>query len=261
MPKPVDNQPSPLDIVDSFTIASVATIIVIRSFLAVSGYPQLGGDGFHIAHMLWGGIALTVALLMSLLQRTANREVLALLGGVGFGFFIDEIGKFVTSDNNYFYHGSFLLMYLSLLLIWGLSRITVARSQKQLLFLPAVWPSQPLEKLLIVVWVCTQLVGLPLLSYSWTGGGIVAFLQLLCVSIYCLALLLGLAYAYFRQSARAASILRQATCLAIITVMPFLYYLNPLFALVNTLCAVLIMVGLSEVSVKQLLRRAVPWIG
>ncbi len=258
MSQPIDNQPSSLDVVDSFIIASVATIIVIRSFLAVTGYPQLGGAGFHIAHMLWGGIALTIALLMSLLQRSANRELLALLGGVGFGFFIDEIGKFVTSDNNYFYHGSFLLMYLALLLVWLISRIVVSRSQQQLLFLPAVWPKQRLEQSLIVGWACTQLVGLPLLTYSLGRSDLFALLQLTFVSVYCLALLLGLVQLLLRQSERAASTLRQATFIAIITVLPLLYYLNPLFALVDTICSVLVMVGLSEVSVKQLLQRIFP---
>ncbi len=35
--------------------------------------PELGGHGLHIAHLLWGG------------------------------FFIDELGKFITQDNDYFF--------------------------------------------------------------------------------------------------------------------------------------------------------------
>ncbi len=249
------NQPSRLDIIDTFVIASIATIIVIRAVLSLLGFPKLGGDNFHIGHMLWGGLALTAALLISLLQRQANRELLALLGGVGFGFFIDEIGKFVTSDNNYFYHGSFLLMYLSLLVIWLICRILVARSEQQLLYLPATWPQRRYERALVVIWVLSQLAAIPLLTYSIWTTSLWVLLQLACIIVYLLTLLLGVWYIVNDASQRAASTIRLATFVAIITVLPLLYYLNPGFALGNTLCAVLVMVGLSEVSLRQIIRR------
>ena len=253
-----NNQPSPLDIVDGFVIASVATIVVIRTTLAITGYPRLGGDAFHIAHMLWGGLALTAALLVSLLQRQANREVLALLGGVGFGFFIDEIGKFVTTDNNYFYTGSFLLMYLSLLGIWLMSRVIVAQSQHQLFALPAVWPTRRIEQRLVMIWVILQLVGLPFLAYNLHAHNSWVALQLGCIAVYYFALMYGLIQVARQKTETAARTLRLATFIAVITVLPLLYYLNPLFALIDTVCAVLVMIGLSEVSLKQLAGRLLP---
>ena len=39
-----------------FLFAAVATVLLVRTFLAVSGYPQVGGGGLHIAHVLWGGL-------------------------------------------------------------------------------------------------------------------------------------------------------------------------------------------------------------
>lgn len=96
-----------------FLVAGVAAVLLIRFYLHVTGYPQVGGGTLHIAHMLWGGLLMLAALIL-LLSYLGRRVRLwgALLGGLGFGTFIDEIGKFVTRDNDYFYRPAFALMYV-----------------------------------------------------------------------------------------------------------------------------------------------------
>jgi crotonobetainyl-CoA:carnitine CoA-transferase CaiB-like acyl-CoA transferase len=100
-------------LLERFLVASVTTILVIRFFLATTGYPQLGGRGLHIAHMLWGGLLMLIALILSLAFLGRRVQTLAaLLGGIGFGAFIDELGKFITSDNNYFFQPTIALIYV-----------------------------------------------------------------------------------------------------------------------------------------------------
>ena len=94
-----------------------ASVALTRLFLELTGYPQLGGGGYHIAHVLWGGLLLFVAALLPLIW--INRWVYtidAILAGIGVGLFIDEVGKFITQANDYFHPAAAPIVYAVFLL-------------------------------------------------------------------------------------------------------------------------------------------------
>ena len=102
-----------------FLISSVVMILVIRTQLWLTNYPQLGGGSLHIAHLLWGGLFMLVAIWFALIYVNRwSRRVAAVLGGIGFGFFIDELGKFITEDNDYFFRPAAPLIYIIFILLF-----------------------------------------------------------------------------------------------------------------------------------------------
>lgn len=103
-----------------FSVACALTIALTRVYLVLTGYPQIGGAVFHLAHALWGGLALIIAVV--LLISVSDTWVMtwgALLGGVGAGLFVDEVGKFITQENDYFFPLAATIVYLFLVALAG----------------------------------------------------------------------------------------------------------------------------------------------
>jgi hypothetical protein len=119
-------------LLERFFVSAVVSVLLIRAWLALTGYPQIGGHGLHIAHVLFGGIGMLIALLVGLtLLGESTRQFAATVGGAGFGAFIDELGKFITSDNDYFYRPAIALIYVVFVLVFiGGQRLAIDAQPK-----------------------------------------------------------------------------------------------------------------------------------
>ncbi|MFC1956436.1 hypothetical protein ACFLWZ_08000 [Chloroflexota bacterium] len=99
-------------LLEDFFVSAVASVLAIRLYLQVTGFPQFGFGPLHITHMVWGGLLMLIALVILLAFLDHRTKVIAeVLGGIGFEAFIDELGKFITRDNDYFFQPTVALIY------------------------------------------------------------------------------------------------------------------------------------------------------
>lgn len=129
-------------------ISFAASVSLTRLFLELTGYPQLGGGELHIAHVLWGGLLLFIGSLLPLIF--SNRWALnlsAFFSGVGIGLFIDEVGKFITQSNDYFYPSAAPIIY-AFFLLTALLYVRLRRPKKKDARIYMYHAFQELEELL-----------------------------------------------------------------------------------------------------------------
>jgi hypothetical protein len=106
-------------VVMSFAI----TVACVRLFLELTDYPQIGNQDLHIAHVLWGGLLIFIGgLLPLILANRWARTLAALVMGIGMGLFMDEVGKFLTQTNDYFFRPAAPIIYAVFLSTFWLYR-------------------------------------------------------------------------------------------------------------------------------------------
>jgi len=111
------------DFIENFLVSAVFNVLFWRFYLSLAGWPKIIFGSFYIQHVLIGGMLMAIA--MSILFVFLNREAKYLaswIGGAGFGIYIDEIGKYLTHDNNYFYQPAIAIIYVIIILIFLISR-------------------------------------------------------------------------------------------------------------------------------------------
>lgn len=120
-----------VELFELFFVAGACSFIGTRIYLALTHYPQIGGHGIHIAHLLWGGLLMMASLvaLFGFLGRDLRFKA-ALAAGIGWGLFIDELGKFITSDVNYFFKPAVALIYAIFVILFVVLRGIIMRSPR-----------------------------------------------------------------------------------------------------------------------------------
>ena len=107
------------DNLEIFLVSAVTSLLLLRFLLYEAGYPQVGGGSLHIAHMLYGGLLMLIDITLNISFLGARvQRLAAFLGGIGFGVFIDELGKFLTKDNNYFFRPAIGLIYAIFIILY-----------------------------------------------------------------------------------------------------------------------------------------------
>ncbi len=112
-----------------FAIWAILSLFATRLFLVVFNNPTIGRGNWHIAHVLWGGMAMLIGAIIFLIFYGKNALKLAsIFSGIGWGMFIDEIGKYVTRDNNYWFRPAIIFIYISFVFLFVLYRILEKKS-------------------------------------------------------------------------------------------------------------------------------------
>ena len=116
---------------DTFLVCAATAVILNRLVLIILGYPQIGSrdpGGIHISHSIYGGLMMLVALfaVISILMPS-TRWFVAVLGGLGFGWYVDELGKYV-SNAGYLYVSALALIYVTFVVLFLVARSLASRS-------------------------------------------------------------------------------------------------------------------------------------
>lgn len=106
-----------------FIFWAILSLLTTRFFLGITDYPMIGWGVWHISHVLWGGIFMLIGILFLLISHGKRaRHLSSIICGIGWGLFIDELGKYITLDNDYLFRPAIIFIYLSFILLFFVYR-------------------------------------------------------------------------------------------------------------------------------------------
>jgi len=107
-----------------FLIWSILSLFGTRLFLHLFNYPIIGRGIWHISHVLWGGLLMLVGIIILLIfYGKSSIKSASIIAGIGWGLFIDEIGKYLTQDYDYWFRPAIAFIYISFILLFFLYRL------------------------------------------------------------------------------------------------------------------------------------------
>jgi len=107
-----------------FLIWAIFSLFGVRLFLVIFNNPVIGRGNWHIAHVLWGGLFMLIGIIILMVfYGKSSIRFASIFSGIGWGLFIDEIGKYLTQDNNYWFRPAIAFIYISFVLLFFLYRI------------------------------------------------------------------------------------------------------------------------------------------
>lgn len=124
----------------SLLIWGVAAVLGMRLWFQIAGKIQIAFGVWHIAHILWGGLMMLGCILLLVIfeGKTAKRWAMV-LGGIGWGLFIDEAGKFLTKNNDYWFQPAIIFIYMSFVIIFLVYRVLEKKQEKYRKIKPSYW--------------------------------------------------------------------------------------------------------------------------
>lgn len=226
------------NLLDVYLISALVAVVVTRLFLKLTDYPQLGGEGFHIAHVLWGGLLMAIGTLLLLLAEKPNRRLAAIVGGAGFGLFIDEVGKFVTADVDYFYQPAAMIIYVTLLVMWVVGRWLVTRASGHVFIEGVSWPKQAWMRRLMNLFIILLAAGVAIYSarligsaitpphFALYGNDVLGYILYAINVVYVGLLLYALVLIARSKRKEALTLIRLTLAFGLVALLPAIFYKN-----------------------------------
>ncbi|MFA6184708.1 MAG: hypothetical protein WC720_00995 [Candidatus Shapirobacteria bacterium] len=111
------------DLILLLMISALVTLLVTRFYLQLRGWPTISFGVWHIAHANWGGILMVMGcILMLIFHGEKIRKTAAIISGMGWGLFVDEVGKYITKNNDYWFQPAIIIIYISFIVLYLIYR-------------------------------------------------------------------------------------------------------------------------------------------